>query len=63
MFRSKYLDYAELTAQLGAWEKENPAVVRITSLGKSAEGRLSLPGLRFASVGVEWVTGEVSVSP
>ncbi len=39
MFRSKYLDYAELTAQLRAWEKENPGVVRVTSLGKSAEGR------------------------
>jgi len=39
MFRDKYLDYAELIAQLRSWEKENPGVVRVTSLGKSAEGR------------------------
>jgi len=39
MFRSKYLDYAELTAQLRAWEKDNPGVVRVGSIGKSAEGR------------------------
>jgi len=39
MFRTKYLDYAELTAQLGAWQKAHPDFVRITSLGKSAEGR------------------------
>src|SRR2546430_15169301 len=39
MFRKKYLDYAELTAQLRAWQTDNPGVVRVTSLGKSAEGR------------------------
>src|SRR5256885_939508 len=39
MFRNKYLDYAELTAQLRAWQTDHPGVVRVTSLGKSAEGR------------------------
>jgi hypothetical protein len=39
MFRQKYLDYAELAAQLAAWSKEHPAIVRVSSIGKSAEGR------------------------
>src|SRR5882672_4944195 len=39
MFRNKYLDYAELTAQLAAWQKAHPELVRVSSLGRSAEGR------------------------
>ena len=39
MFRTKYLDYAELTQQLAAWGKAYPDLVRVSSLGKSAEGR------------------------
>ena len=39
MFRDKYRDYAELTAQLAAWQKAHPDFVRVTSIGKSAEGR------------------------
>ena len=39
MFRNKYLDYAELTAQLSAWQRAHPDLVRISSIGKSAEGR------------------------
>ena len=38
-FRSEYLDYAELTEQLRLWAKNNPDFVRLSSLGKSAEGR------------------------
>ena len=39
MFRTKYLDYAELNQQLRAWADRNPGLVRVTPLGKSAEGR------------------------
>src|SRR5712692_4468238 len=39
MFRSKYLDYSELTHQLDAWAGKFPALVRVTSIGKSVEGR------------------------
>jgi hypothetical protein len=39
MFRTRYLDYAQLTAQLAQWAKAHPDFVRVGSLGKSAEGR------------------------
>ncbi len=39
MFRQKYLDYAELTAQLAAWSKKFPDIARVTSIGKTAGGR------------------------
>jgi hypothetical protein len=39
MFRQKYLDYAEISAQVAAWSKQHPDIVRVTSIGKSAEGR------------------------
>lgn len=39
MFRNKYLDYAELTKQLSDWQRAHPDLVRISSIGKSAEGR------------------------
>jgi hypothetical protein len=39
MFRRKYVDYAELTAQLDAWAERFPDFARIASIGTSAEGR------------------------
>ena len=39
MFRTRYLDYAELTAQLQEWARAHPGLVRLTALGKSGEGR------------------------
>ncbi len=39
MFRKDYLDYAALMAQLAAWAKAHPDVVRVDSIGTSAEGR------------------------
>jgi hypothetical protein len=38
-FRTSYLDYAELTEQLRAWAKAHPDFVRLSAIGKSAEGR------------------------
>jgi hypothetical protein len=38
-FRSRYLDYEELTAQVQAWARAFPQFVRVESIGRSAEGR------------------------
>jgi hypothetical protein len=39
MFRTKYLDYAELNHQLLEWAEKHPDFVRVTTLGRSVEGR------------------------
>jgi hypothetical protein len=39
MFRTKYLRHSELERQLGDWSRIHPDCVRVTSLGRSAEGR------------------------
>lgn len=38
-FRSRYLDYRELTEQVEAWARAFPELVRLESIGKSGEGR------------------------
>ncbi len=39
MFRHKYIDYAELTAQLQHWAQLHLGLVHLTSIGQSAGGR------------------------
>ena len=39
MFLQKYLDYSELSAQLADWSKQYPDIVRVESIGRSAQGR------------------------
>jgi hypothetical protein len=39
MFRQQYLDYQELIAQLDAWAERHPGLVRLSTLGTSAQGR------------------------
>lgn len=39
MFRQKYIDYAELNRQLHDWAARHPDIVRVGSIGTSAEGR------------------------
>src|SRR5688572_28282366 len=38
-FRERYLDYEALTAQVHGWAKAFPQLVRVESIGKTAEGR------------------------
>lgn len=39
VFRRTYLDYAQLTTQLEAWARTYPALVRLTSIARTPEGR------------------------
>jgi len=39
MFRTTYIDHAQLTAQLAAWAQQHPGIAHVSSLGQSAGGR------------------------
>jgi Zinc carboxypeptidase len=39
VFRQKYIDYAELQQQLSEWAAKHPDIVRLSSIGRSAQGR------------------------
>jgi hypothetical protein len=62
-FRDTYLDDSRLTAQLRAWADAHPSLVRLTSLGKTPQGR----DLWLVTVGPDpdrirpaaWVDGNV----
>ena len=65
-FRSTYLDHAALTAQLTRWCEAFPALTRLTSIGKTPEGR----DLWLLTIGVDpdrarptaWVDGNMHAS-
>src|SRR5688500_110510 len=66
MFRSKYLDYSELTGQLQQWANKHPDFVRLSSIGKTAEGR-DIPLLTIGRDPAEarpagWVDGNMHAS-
>jgi hypothetical protein len=65
-FRTRYLDYDQLTAQVRGWAQSHPNIVRLESIGKSAGGRdlwvLTIgPDPDRARPGV-WVDGNMHAS-
>jgi murein tripeptide amidase MpaA len=66
MFRTQYLDYSQLVSQLSAWARQHASIVRVTSIGKSAEGR-DIPLLTIGARPDEqrpavWVDGNMHAS-
>ena len=65
-FRTRYLDYDEITTQVRAWAAAHPEIVRLESIGKTASGRelwlLTIgPDPDNARPGV-WVDGNMHAS-
>src|SRR5690348_16639214 len=66
MFRERYLDYAELCDQLAAWSKRFPDIARVTSIGRSGQGR-DIPLLTIGRDPEEarpavWIDGNMNAS-
>ena len=66
MFRQKYLDHAEVLAQLESWAQQYPELTRLRSIGHSADGR----DLLLLTIGHEpdrvrpavWIDGNMHAS-
>ncbi len=65
-FRQRYLDHDAITQQLAAWHAAFPAVTRLTSLGRTAEGRdiwcLAIARAPDAPQPAAWVDGNLHAS-
>jgi hypothetical protein len=66
MFRQKYLDYAEISAQLAAWSEKYPDIAHVMSIGRTAEGRdiplLTIGRNPYEARPAVWIDGNMHAS-